>query len=109
MISYLRDQLLDLGEGVLLVFLDCNNRGLYAHDVGQHLQAADGLFRTLEQQAMVGRDVRLTLCSVDDDRVALADTGLDLDMGREGCTAMADNTGRTDALDTLLIAHGAKS
>ena len=44
----------------------------------------------------------------DDDRVALADTGLDLDMGREGCTAMADNTGRTDALDTLLIAHGSE-
>ena len=104
----IRDQLFDLGEGILLVFLDRNDRGLYAHDVGQHLQAADGLFRTLEQQAMVGRNVRLTLCSVDDDRVALADTGLDLDMGREGCTAMADDAGRTDALDTLLIAHGSE-
>ena len=103
-----RDQLFDLGEGILLVFLDCDDRGLNAHDVGQHLQAADGLFRTLEQQTVVGRDVRLTLCSVDDDRVALADTGLDLDMGREGCTAMADNAGRTDALDTLLIAHGSE-
>ena len=60
-----RDQLLDLGEGILLVFLDCNDCGLYAHDVGEHLQAANGLFRTLEQQTMVGRDVRLTLCSVD--------------------------------------------
>ena len=29
-------------------------------------------------------------------------------MGREGCTAMADDAGRTDALDTLLIAHGSE-
>ena len=102
------DELLDLGEGILLVLLDCNDRVLHAHDVGQHLQAADGFLRALEQQTVVGRNVRLTLCGVNDDRVALADTGLDLDMGRERCAAMADNAGRADALDALLIAHGSE-
>ena len=100
------DQLLDLREGVSLVLLDCDDRVLYAHQVCEHLEAADGFLGALEQQAMVGRDVRFALCGVDDDRVTLADTGLDLDMGREGRAAVTYDTCRTDALDALLVGHG---
>ena len=100
------DELLDLREGVCLVFLDGDDRVLYAHQICEHLEAADGFLGALEQQTMVGRDVRLALGRVDDDRVALADTGLDLDVGREGCTAVTYDTSRTDALDALLVGHG---
>ena len=57
---------------------------------------------------MVGGYVRLAFRRVDDNRVALADARLDLDVGREGRAAVADNTGRADALDALLIGHGSK-
>ena len=100
------DELLDLGKRVLLVQLDADDAVLGADDVAQHLQAADHFFRALKQQAMVACNVGLALGRIDDDRVRDADSALDLDVGREGRAAMADNAARPDVVDTLVVRHG---
>ena len=45
------------------------------------------------------------MCIRDRDGIALADTGLDLYVCREGCAAVANNTCVPDCLDALVVGH----
>ena len=55
---------------------------------------------------VVAVEVRLALCTVDDERVDLAKTAADLERGREHGAAVTDDTGLADALENgLRILH----
>ena len=55
--------------------------------VHQNVQACDDRIGTFQEESVIGGDVGLALCAVDNDRVSLADRALDLCIGGEGCAA----------------------
>ena len=93
---------LQMLDGVLLVGLHADDGALEAEGLHQDAHAADDLLALLQHQPVVGGDVRLTLRTVEDQRVHLAQAGADLHVGGEAGAAHTGDTGLLDDLHDLV-------
>ena len=105
--AQLRDDLADMGDGFRLVLLDGDGAGDVPHHLREDGGADDRLLALLQEDAVVGGEVRLAFAAVDDHALALgARRRRELDVRRERRAAEADDTGAVDLLDDGLVVGG---
>ena len=100
LIAQFRDDFAHVGDGLGLVLLDGDGAGDVPHHLGDDGGAHGHLLALLQEDAVVGGEVRLAFAAVDDDAFALgARRRRKLDVRRERRAAEADDTGAVDLLD----------
>jgi len=91
---------------VELVVLGADDRLFSPQRAHEDAGAGDQVLRLLDHDAVVGRQERLALATVDEHGVDLVILGRgQLDVGREGRAAKADQAGVLDRLDDLFRGH----
>ncbi len=80
-------------DGFWLVVFDADNGKFRFENVFDNLNAFDNFFRVFLHQTIVGCDVWLTLCCIDDEYLCFCQTRLNFLGGREARTTHSGNTG----------------